>query len=92
MKISRSAQTCALGSAVAAAVAAGVYPNFTAAQKKMTSLKPTVFKPNAKAHAIYKQLYVVYRKLHDAFGTRDWNGGLYDVMKELIDIRNRARL
>lgn len=92
MKISRSAQTCALGSAVAAAVAAGVYPNFAAAQKKMTGLKPTVFKPNAKAHAVYKQLYVLYRKLHDAFGTRDWNGSLYDVMKQLIDIRNRARV
>jgi L-ribulokinase len=92
MKVSRSAQTCALGSAVAAAVAAGVYPNFAAAQKKMTGLKPAVFKPNAKAHAVYKQLYVLYRKLHDAFGTRKWNGNLYDVMKELIEIRNRARV
>jgi len=92
MKISRSAQTCALGSAVAAAVAAGVYPNFPAAQKKMTRLKSKVFKPNEKAHAVYKQLYVLYRKLHDAFGTRDWNGTLYDLMKELIGIRNRARV
>ena len=29
--------------------------------------------------------------LHDAFGTRDWNGNLYDVMKKLIEIRNRVR-
>jgi L-ribulokinase len=58
----------------------------------MTGLKPTVFKPNAKAHAVYKQLYVLYRKLHDAFGTREWKGNLHDVMKELIEIRNRARL
>jgi L-ribulokinase len=91
MKISRSAQTCALGSAIAAAVAAGVYPNFAAAQKRMTGLKPKVFKPNAKANAVYQQLYILYRKLHDAFGTRDWNGNLHDVMKALIEIRTKAR-
>ncbi|HYG21505.1 MAG TPA: ribulokinase [Verrucomicrobiae bacterium] len=91
MKISRSAQTCALGSAVAAAVAAGVYPNFATAQKKMTGLKATVYKPNAKAHAVYKDLYKLYRQIHDAFGTKDWNGNLYNVMKDLIEIRNRAR-
>ncbi|MBC8094490.1 MAG: ribulokinase [Akkermansiaceae bacterium] len=91
MKISRSAQTCALGSAVAAAVAAGVYPNFAVAQKKMTGLKPHVFKPNPRAHAVYKELYPVYRQLHDALGTQEWNGNLYGVMKKLIEIRIRAR-
>jgi len=29
--------------------------------------------------------------LHDAFGTRDWTGNLYDVMKTLLDIRNQVR-
>lgn len=91
MKISRSAQTCALGSAVAAAVAAGAYPNFAVAQKKMTSLKPNVFRPNRTAHATYKQLYDLYSKLHDAFGTSGWKGNLFNVMKELIEIRGRAR-
>lgn len=91
MKISRSAQTCALGSAVAAAVAAGVYPNFAVAQKKMTGLKSTVFKPNAKAHAVYKKLYPLYRQLHDALGTQEWNGNLFNVMKDLLEIRNQAR-
>jgi len=92
MKISRSAQTCALGAAIAAAVASGIYPNFAAAQKKMTGLKPAVYKPNAKAHAVYRQLYPLYRQLHDAFGTPTWNGNLYDVMKQLLDIRTRARV
>jgi L-ribulokinase len=91
MKISRSAQTCALGAAIAGAVAGGAYSNFSAAQKAMTGLKPKVFKPNPKAHAVYKELYAVYRKLHDAFGTREWNGNLHDVMKQLLDIRARAR-
>jgi len=91
MKISRSAQTCALGSAVAAAVVAGVYKDVVAAQKAMTGLKPVVYKPDPKAHAVYKELYKVYRTLHDAFGTTDWNGSLHGVMKKLIEIRNAAR-
>jgi L-ribulokinase len=91
MKLSRSAQTCALGSAIAAAVVAGAHKDYAAAQKKMTGLKPIVYKPDPKAHAIYRKLYALYKELHDAFGTKEWNGNLYGVMKELIDIRNRVR-
>ena len=91
MKISRSAQTCALGSAIAAAVIAGAHKDFATAQKKMTGLKPTVYKPNAKAHATYKELYALYKQLHDAFGTSDGGGNLYGVMKKLIEIRSRVR-
>jgi L-ribulokinase len=91
MKISRSAQTCALGSAIAAAVIAGAHKDFAAAQKKMTGLKPKVYKPNPKAHAVYKEIYALYKELHDAFGTQEWNGNLFDVMKKLIEIRGRVR-
>jgi L-ribulokinase len=91
MKVSRSAQTCALGAAIAGAVVAGAYPDFNAAQKAMTGLKPRVFKPNVKAHETYRDLFELYRTLHDAFGTREWSGNLYGVMKKLIDIRNRMR-
>ena len=91
MKVSRSPQTCALGSAIAAAVVAGAHKDFATAQKAMTGLKPKVFKPNTQAHEVYKQLYILYRRLHDAFGTREWNGNLFDVMKELIALRDRAR-
>jgi L-ribulokinase len=91
MKISRSAQTCALGSAIAAAVIAGAHKDFAAAQKKMTGLKPKVYKPNPKAHAVYQELYAIYKELHDAFGTKEWNGNLFGVMKKLIEIRSRVR-
>jgi L-ribulokinase len=91
MKVSRSAQTCALGAAIAGAVAAGAHKNFTAAQKIMTGLKPKIYRPDPKAHAVYKRLYPLYKELHDAFGTQKWNGNLYGVMKELIEIRTRAR-
>jgi L-ribulokinase len=91
MKVSRSAQTCALGAAIAGAVVAGTHPDFAAAQKAMTGLKPRVFQPDPAAHAVYAGLYALYRRLHDAFGTRDWTGNLYDVMKTLLEIRGRVR-
>jgi hypothetical protein len=30
------------------------------------------------------------KMLHDAFGTKEWNGNLHDVMKELLAIRSRV--
>jgi len=95
MKISRSAQTCALGSAIAGAVvagkAAGGYDDFAAAQAAMTGLKPKVFKPNPAAHAVYRELYALYRQLHDCFGTNTWKSDCSNVMKQLIEIRQAVR-
>ena len=95
MKVSRSAQTCALGAAIAGAVVAGKkaggYANFAAAQKAMTALKKKVFKPSPAAHRVYKKLYALYKQLHDAFGTAGWTGNCHNVMKELLDIRTKAR-
>ena len=95
MKISRSAQTCALGAAIAGAVvagkAAGGHNTVTTAQKAMTGLKRKVFKPNPAAHRVYLQLYTLYRQLHDAFGTTGWTGNAHNVMKQLLAIRAKAR-
>jgi L-ribulokinase len=95
IKISRSGQTCALGAAIAGAVVAGSkaggHDNFADAQKAMTGLKSRVFKPDASAHAVYKELYELYRQLHDSFGTPQGGGNLFHVMKLLLDIRNCAR-
>jgi len=88
MKISRSAQTCALGSAVAVAVAAGGHNNFADAQAAMCGVKETTYKPVADNHKIYKRLYALYKQLHDAFGLQQWSGKLANVMKELLDIKD----
>jgi L-ribulokinase len=87
MKVSRSAQTCALGAAIAGAVVAGAHRDYASAQKAMTGVKKKVYKPNSQAHAVYKQLYAVYRQMHDAFGIGDQK----DVMKRLIEIRTESR-
>jgi len=82
-----SSQTPALGAAIAAAVAAGKkvggYDDFEAAQARMTSPGTRVFAPNPDAHAIYDELYVLYRQLHDTFGTDA-------LMKRLLAIRERT--
>jgi L-ribulokinase len=91
MKVSRSAQTCALGAAIFGAVAAGAYPNVEAAQAKMTGVKEIVYHPKAEYAATYARLYPIYRKLHDAFGNTGFTGSLSSVMKDLIAIRNEIR-
>jgi len=91
MKISRSPQTCALGAAIFGAVAGGAYASVQQAQRRMTGVKATVYRPNRRAAAVYAELYPLYHTLHDAFGTAQWSGSLYRVMKDLIALRNRVR-
>jgi len=90
MKVSRSAQTCALGAAIFGAVVGGAYRSVEQAQRRMTGVRPQVFRPN-KAAKTYAELYVLYRTLHDGFGTSGFSGRLDRVMKDLIAIRNRVR-
>ncbi|MGD0596961.1 MAG: ribulokinase [Sedimentisphaerales bacterium] len=84
MKVSRSAQSCALGAAIAAAVTAGGYKNFAEAQTAMCGIKKVTYKPIAGNHAIYKRVYALYKQIHDAFGS----GTMANVMKELLSIKD----
>jgi L-ribulokinase len=91
MYIAGSEQTCALGSAISAAVLAGPekggYPTFSEAQKAMVSLKPVQYDPLPENQKVYEQLFALYRQLHDAFGGVNRKADLSAVMKELIRIR-----
>lgn len=40
---------------------------------------------------IYKDMFELYRQLHDAFGTSLWSGSLSNVMKDLIVLRETQR-
>ena len=91
MKISRSAQTCALGAAIFGSVVGGTYKTTEEAQRRMTGVKPKAYRPNKNAAAVYAELYGLYHTLHDAFGTVASQGYLYEVMKQLIAIRDRVR-
>ncbi len=63
IKVARSEQACALGSAMAAAVVAGVYPNTAEAQKKMGGGIETEYHPIPENVEKYKLLYGQYKKL-----------------------------
>jgi len=63
IKISASEQVCALGSAMAAASAAGIYNNIPEAQKAMSSGFEITFNPDPVKAKIYNSLYEKYSKL-----------------------------
>jgi L-ribulokinase len=94
MKVSRSDQTPALGAAIFGAVAAGPeisgYKTVAEAQAAMTGIRE-VFEPDMTNHSVYSEMYRLYRQLHDAFGTPQWSGAMFNVMKDLISIRERQR-
>jgi L-ribulokinase len=63
IKVARSDQACALGAAMFAAVAAGVYPDVKAAQKAMGQGFALEYKPDTGKHKTYMSLYAKYQKL-----------------------------
>lgn len=86
MRLAGSSQAPALGSAMHAAVAAGIYPNIEAAAAKMGKLKDETVNPMQEHVAVYDQLYADYKALYDYFGR-----GANDVMKRLKKIRREIR-
>lgn len=84
-KLAGSPQAPAVGSAMHAAVAAGVYPDIRAAAEKMGSLKDEIVQPIAENKAVYDKLYAEYKTLYNYFGR-----GENDVMKRLKQIKREA--
>ena len=62
IKVARSEQACALGSAMAAAVVAGVYSSTAEARKKMGGGIETEYHPIPENVEKYKALYEQYKK------------------------------
>ena len=94
MKISRSEQTPALGAGIFASVAAGKksggYDSIDDARKAMTGIGK-VYMPQKENHETYKKIYKLYRQLHDGFGTKEWNGSMSNVMKDMLALRDEVR-
>ena len=95
MQVSSSDQTCALGSALSAAVIAGEakggYATYAEAQAKMTGVKDVQYTPIAANSAVYDELYTLYMQVHDAFGGVNKASDLSGVMKSLIAIKERQK-
>jgi L-ribulokinase len=94
MKISASQQTPALGAAIFAAVAVGKnnggYDSVLEAQNNMTGISK-VYNPIFQNHEVYKKIFKLYSQLHDAFGINKVNGNVFNVMKDLLEIRDNVK-
>lgn len=84
--VSKNRQASALGSAMYAAVAAGIknggYDSVFDAADKMRCKDRVIIKPDAGESIRYQNLYTMYRYLHDYFGKKT------DLMLKLKDINN----
>lgn len=68
VRVVSTSQGGALGSAIVASVAAGVYQSPSEAIRAMASPVDLVWTPDAENHRIYTELYQIYCQLHDQFG------------------------
>jgi L-ribulokinase len=95
MEVSRSDQTCALGAAMAGAVVAGPdaggHADFGAGAAAMTAVRATRYEPDPQAHAVYDRLFALYKRMHDVYGIEGRADSLYDLMKEVQNIRDEVR-
>ncbi|TLP98079.1 ribulokinase [Nesterenkonia salmonea] len=80
-----SDQGPALGSAIHAAVAAGVYEDVRAAGRVMGGRTSDAYTPDPERVEQYNALYAEYKRLHDYFGRGD-----NDIMRRLKAIRRQA--
>lgn len=90
VKAAASRQAVALGSAIFGAVAAGKerggFDTVTEAVEKMTKPFVKTFTPNPEASAVYRKLFVIYKRCHDFFGKEE-----PQLMKTLKQIKSQAK-
>ncbi len=90
IKLARSKQASALGSAMFGAVAAGRegggYDTIFEAIPHMGGVRDLVYEPDPGRHAVYNEIFPEYAALHDYFGR-----GANDVMKRLRALKARQR-
>ena len=70
IEVSEATQTGALGSAIYAAVAGGIYASVTEAADRMAAKAERVYVPEAQAVEAYEKMFQRYMALHDYFGKR----------------------
>ncbi len=89
VRIAKSAQGPALGSAIFGALAAGKanggYDDILQASERIGKLKDEFYLPDPAHVQVYNRLYAEYSTLHDYFG----RGG-NDVMKRLKELKRKA--
>tara|TARA_R110002096_G_scaffold45372_1_gene121882 strand:+ start:556 stop:2238 length:1683 start_codon:yes stop_codon:yes gene_type:complete len=90
LRVAASDQTCALGAAIFGAASGGDV-SISEIQSNCCRMRDVEYLPIPENQEAYKEIYALYKTIHDAFGTNEWSGSLANVMKDLIDIRQRQR-
>ncbi len=88
VSVATSDQAPALGSAIHAAVAAGVHADVASAAEAMGRKEQAVFTPDPERADAYDELFEEYRTLHDYFSGRGPDAN--DVLHRLRQRRNAA--
>ena len=86
IQIAEATQVGALGSAVCAAVAGGIFPTIQAAADVIASRPDRSYQPNREAHEIYQKLYAEYIRLQQIFGIPEDS-----TMKRLLQISGKSK-
>ena len=68
LRVVDTEHSCAVGSAIHAAVADGAHPDVHTASAAMGRVRPGTVDPDARRAAAYDALFEVYTELHDHFG------------------------
>jgi len=90
LRVASSDQTCALGAALFGAVSGGTV-SLEEIQGNCCQLREVEYLPISENQEVYKELYQLYKKLHDRFGDVEGAAPVGRVMKDLIAIRQRQR-
>jgi len=68
IEVAAAKETSALGAAMWASVAGGVYKDIHSAARRMVRPAKVLFRPNRQHAQVYDRLYAEYSRLHDFFG------------------------
>ncbi len=86
LRVVKSREATALGSAIFAAVAAGCYADISQASRTMGGTDDDVYVPGSRNADIYNELYREYLALHDCFGRGENN-----VMHRLRELARQQK-
>lgn len=76
IRVVDATEAAALGAAIYASVAAGIFKSLKDAAERMAPPTKKVYKPNPEACKVYRNLYKEYKVLHDYFGVE--NKGIFE--------------
>ena len=80
-----------MAGAVVAGKKAGGHDDFNEAAMAMARMDAKTYAPLPENQKMYDRLFALYKCLHDSFGVQGHQDSLFDVMKELLAIRDVAR-